>query len=103
MTYPPPNQPSPVPGAVPVYVESSKATLALVFSIFGLLCCGILAPISWIIAQGEISGIEAGRRSPYGLSSAKAARVMGIIGTSLWVLSFAVFFILPMFFAAFSV
>lgn len=64
------------------YPEESKATVALVLGIFGIMTT-ILAPIAWVIANREIEAIHAGRRSPEGLQTASTARILGIVGTVL--------------------
>lgn len=72
------------------YPEKSQATTALVLGIFGLICCGPLAIVCWIMANNEIAGIEAGLRSPSNQGTARAARVVGIIGTVLFVVGILV-------------
>lgn len=66
------------------YPEKSQATTALVFGIIGLICCGPLAIVGWVMANNELAGIAAGLRSPSNEGTAKAARVVGIIGTVLF-------------------
>jgi hypothetical protein len=66
------------------YPESSQATTALVLAILGIICCGPLAIVGWVIANNELAGIAAGRRTPSNEGTAKAARIVGIIGTVLW-------------------
>ncbi len=85
MTYPPPSS-APQPDPTPAYTQSSKAGLALTFSILGLLCCGILAPVAWFLAQAELSGIKTGQADPSKKGLATTALVLGIIGTVVWVL-----------------
>lgn len=66
------------------YPEPSKASTALVFGILGVVLFSIFAPFALVMANREIAAIEAGRRSPDGLSSAKAARVLGWVGIGLF-------------------
>ena len=44
----------------------------------------VLAPIAWVMANKELQGIAAGRRDPSSQGMAKAAQVLGIIGTIVW-------------------
>lgn len=83
-------------GMVPGFAESSQATTALVLSILGIVCCGVLAPIGWYIGQQELNGIEAGRRDPTNRGTANAARVIGIIFTLVYGAAF-VFYVLAAF------
>jgi TRAP-type C4-dicarboxylate transport system permease small subunit len=66
------------------FAESSQATTALVVSILGIVCCGVLAPVGWYVGQQELSAIDSGRRDPTNRGTANAARVIGIIFTLLY-------------------
>lgn len=83
---PPPSGPSygsPY-GAAPR--EHPQGTLILVLGILGLLCCGILAPVAWIMGNNAISEID---RDPAGYSNrglVQAGRICGIVGTALWII-----------------
>lgn len=75
--------------SVPVaFPESSQATSALIWSIVGLVCCGVAAIVGWVQAQGELQAISDGRRDPVNRGTASAARIISIIGVTLWLLSF---------------
>lgn len=65
------------------YPEASQAVLVFVLGILGLMMCQVLAPIAWIVGNGELRGIAEGRRPPQDRSLASAGRVLGIIGTVL--------------------
>jgi putative exporter of polyketide antibiotics len=75
-----------VPPSASAYPEQSQATTALVLSILGLLCCGILGVVGLVIANNEKQGIAAGRRDPANQGMAQAAFVIGIVAIALWVL-----------------
>lgn len=64
----------------PRHPESSQATLAVVLGILGILFT-IFAPFAWWMANRELQAIDSGRRPPENRSTAKAAKVLGIIGT----------------------
>lgn len=75
--------------------ESSNAVTALVLSLVGLLACsGLLCPIGWYMANGELRGIAEGLRDPRNRDMAKAAQIVGIIGTALLALFFLGFLFL---------
>ena len=61
---------------------------ALLVSIGGLFCCGLLFPVGWKLGKDEVEAIDAGRRDPSDRSTANAARVIGMIGTGLFVALF---------------
>ena len=65
------------------YPESSQATTILVLGILGLVICGVLAPIAWIMGKNELEAIDSGRRPPQQRGTANAGRILGIIGTVL--------------------
>jgi serine/threonine protein kinase len=77
--YPPPYQPQ-------RYVEKKGGTI-LALAIIGLFCCGILAPISWVMANSALA--EYGDYDPGDRGTVQAGRIIGIIGTvwmGLWIL-----------------
>jgi hypothetical protein len=75
------------PQSVTVDKASSKATTALVLGILGIVCCGLCAPIAWIIGSGELKQIKSGLSSQAGKGFAQAGMIMGIIGTILIIIS----------------
>ncbi|HKV09205.1 MAG TPA: DUF4190 domain-containing protein [Thermoanaerobaculia bacterium] len=81
---PPPPSPPPPP-APPA--SSSQAVTALVLGILGVVCCGLLAPIAWYLGNQELQAIRQGRAPASGEGLAKAAQILGIIGTILLVLT----------------
>lgn len=80
---PPPTPPPPT--APPA--SSSQAVTALVLGILGIVCCGFLAPIAWYLGNQELRAIREGRSAASGEGLAKAAQILGIIGTVLLVLT----------------
>ncbi len=69
-----------------VYPEPSNAITALVCSISGFVFCGLPFPIGWSLASTELEAIDQGRRDPSNRDTARAARIIGIIGTLLMAL-----------------
>jgi uncharacterized membrane protein YjgN (DUF898 family) len=67
--------------------SSTQAIVALVLGILGIICCGFLAPIAWYLGNQEIRAIQEGRSPVAGEGLAKAAKILGIIGTALFVLT----------------
>jgi uncharacterized membrane protein YjgN (DUF898 family) len=69
---------------------SSQAITAFVLSILGIVCCGLLAPISWYLANQELQAIREGRSPVAGEGLVKVASILGIVGTVLLVLGFII-------------
>ena len=68
---------------VPAYPEQSQASTTLVLGILGIVCCPFLGIAAWVMGTKELEAITSGRRDPANLSTAKAGRILGIIGTVL--------------------
>ena len=78
-----PNQSWTPPPPSPPPASSSQAVTALVLGILGIVCCGLLAPIAWYLGNQELQAIRQGRAPATGEGLAKAAQILGIIGTIL--------------------
>ncbi|HEY7703682.1 MAG TPA: DUF4190 domain-containing protein [Acidimicrobiia bacterium] len=70
-----------------VYMEASQATTALVLGILGIVLCQILGPFAWSMGNKELQAIDAGRRPVENRGTANAAKILGIVGTVLLILS----------------
>ena len=71
--------PPAMPGAVPQ--QSSRAVVAVVLGVLGIICCGLLAPVAWYLAGEELKSIDAGRLPENNRGMAQVAKILGIIGT----------------------
>lgn len=67
---------------------SNKPTISLILGILGIVCCGLLAPVAWVMGSSELKAIKAGTSPAAGEGLAKAGMILGIIGTVLLVLTF---------------
>jgi ABC-type Fe3+ transport system permease subunit len=94
------NQPPPPPGGgygaqQPGYgggqSEHPQGTMILVMGILGLVCCGILAIVAWVMGNKAQKEIDAGQYAP--TSGVKIGRILGMIGTILSILGL-VFYLL---------
>ena len=65
------------------YAEASQATTILVLGILGLVCCGPLGVVAWVMGNNEIQAIDAGRRDPANRGTANAGRIVGIVAAVL--------------------
>ncbi len=83
------------------YPEASQATTVLVLGILGLIVCGVLAPVAWIMGKNELEAIDSGRRPPANRGTANAGRILGIVGTVL--IGVALVFLILLLVGAFAV
>lgn len=65
----------------PTGYEASQSTLGLVLGILAVVCLPLLGPAAWAVARAELKAIDAGRRDPSNRGTARAAQVLGIIGS----------------------
>ena len=65
--------------------------MVLVLGILGLVCCGLLAPVAWVMGKNVVGEIDANPHRYGGRGQANAGRICGIIGTILLVLGLAFF------------
>jgi uncharacterized membrane protein YjgN (DUF898 family) len=75
----------PISGATPA--SNNRPTIILVLGILGVVCCGLLAPVAWVMGSSELKAIQAGSSPASGEGLAKAGKILGIIGTVLLVLT----------------
>ena len=93
--YGPPGYGPPGYGGQPV-----NTTVPIVLGILGLVCCGICAPFAIIQANKGIAEVDRGMGSPSDRSTLNTARILGIIGSVLLVLS--VLYVILMFALGFA-
>jgi hypothetical protein len=71
------------PGS-PMVMPARQGALVLVLGVLGLVICCVCAPFAWTRANSALA--EYGDEDPGDRSIVEAGRVLGIIGTVLWVL-----------------
>lgn len=76
----------PLPPQPQAQSASTQAITGLVLGILGVICCGLAAPFAWYLGIQELKSIQAGLSPFAGEGLAKAAKILGIIGTVLLVL-----------------
>lgn len=65
--------------------NNTKAIVALVLGILGLICCGFLTGIPAIfVGKSELNAIDAGQSDPSNRGLAKAGFILGIVSTILY-------------------
>jgi hypothetical protein len=73
----------------PVPRDADGATASLVCGILGIACCGILAPIAWVLGEKALAQIRETDEPLGGQQNATVGRILGIVGTAIWVLGAA--------------
>lgn len=58
----------------------------IVTGVLGIICCGFLAPYTWIKSNQAIQAINSGYGNLADKGTFNIARILGIIGTALWIL-----------------
>ena len=80
--------PAPTPAYYPSqpmpqrHVQSGRGGSVLFLGLLGLFCCGICAPIAWIMGNNALR--DYGDIDPGDRGTVAAGRVLGIIGTVIW-------------------
>lgn len=88
MTY---NPAAPGMGAA---AEHPKGQNILILGILGLVCCGPLAIVAWVMGNKAQAEIDAGQYAP--TSGVKIGRILGIVGTvwlALVIVGYLLFFV----------
>lgn len=76
-------------------MKPHRGTLILVLGILGLIVCGPLAVVAWVMGSGDLKAMDGGTMDPAGRGTTQAGKICGIIGTILLILTIiavAVFF-----------
>lgn len=68
-------------------VKPNRGDLILFFGLTSLLCCWPLGIAAWIMGNSDLRGIRNGVISSDGLGTVRVGRVLGIVGTVLFVVS----------------
>ena len=65
----------------------------LTLGILGVICCQLLGPVAWVMGQADMRQINDGVMDPEGKALTQVGMILGIVGTVILVLSFAVQFL----------
>ncbi len=82
----PPTPPTPPTTPAPPKPKSNNPLIAMILSIVGVFCCGLLSIAGLILGYIELGKINRGETSEEGRGMAKAAVIIGIIALALWVI-----------------
>src|SRR4030095_3656072 len=71
-------------------MKSHRGTLILVLGILGLVICGPLGIVAWVMGSTDLKEIDAGRMDPTGRGLTQAGWIVGIVATVLFLISVVV-------------
>ena len=80
--------------------QHPRAVLALVLGIIGLVTCSALSPIAWVVGGKAVREIDAEPGRFSGRGEASTGKILGIVGSALFALSFLFFLVVVLFIGA---
>ena len=84
------------------YLAPHRGTMLLALSICGWLVCGILSPITWILANGDLKRMAEGAMDSSGSGTTQTAKVIAMVHCILMIVSVVIVVIAFVFFAGFG-
>ena len=66
-------------------MKPHRGTLILVLGILGLVVCGPLGIVAWVMGSGDLKEIDAGTMDPAGRGTTLAGKICGMIATILMI------------------
>jgi hypothetical protein len=67
-------------------MKPHRGTLILVLGILGLVICGPLGIVAWVMGSGDLKEIDAGTMDPAGRGTTQAGKICGMIATILMII-----------------
>jgi predicted RNA-binding Zn-ribbon protein involved in translation (DUF1610 family) len=65
------------------YSQPHRGAMLLTFGILGFVVCPIFAIVAWVMANGDLQEMKAGRMDPEGEGLTKAGKIISIVSLSL--------------------
>ena len=76
--------------AMQPFVRQEGGTI-LTYGLLGIFCCGIFAPVAWVSGNSALA--KYGDNDPGDRGTVQAGRILGIVGTVLWLLYISAIFL----------
>ena len=73
-----------------------RGTLILVLGILGIVCCFICGIIAWVLGNGDLKEMAAGRMDPSGEGLTKAGKICGIVSVALQIVGLVIWLLTMM-------
>ncbi len=71
-----------------------RGVMILVFGILGLVCCFIFGIVAWVMGNGDMREMDAGRMDPSGRGLTQAGKICGIISVALAILGILIWILM---------
>ena len=72
----------PPPAAPVVPVKPDRGVMILVFGILGVVCCFAFGIAAWVMGNGDLSEMDAGRMDATGRGLTMAGKIIGIVSVA---------------------
>ena len=72
----------PPPAAPVVPVKPDRGVMILVFGILGVVCCVAFGIAAWVMGNGDLSEMDAGRMDATGRGLTMAGKIIGIVSVA---------------------
>ncbi|MHC4160338.1 MAG: DUF4190 domain-containing protein [Planctomycetota bacterium] len=82
-TQSPPVTPTEPPPQSQQPLAPHRGVLILILGILGIVCCFICGIVAWVMGNGDLKEMAAGRMDPAGEGMTKAGKICGIVGIAL--------------------
>lgn len=69
-------------------MKPHRGVMILIFGILGIMCCGILGIVAWVMGNGDLKEMDAGQMDPAGRSLTQGGKICGIVAVVLNILAF---------------
>jgi len=67
-----------------------RGVMILVFGILGLLCCIVFGIVAWVMGNGDLKEMDAGRMDPSGRGLTQAGKICGIVSVALQIVGIVI-------------
>ncbi len=67
-----------------------RGTLILVLGILGIVCCFICGIVAWVMGNGDLREMAAGRMDPSGQGITQAGKICGMVSVILQIVGLAI-------------
>ena len=81
-------------GPTQMPLNPHRGTVILVLGILGIVCCFICGIIAWVMGNGDLREIDAGRMDPSGRGLTQAGKICGMISVILQIVGFAIWLLI---------
>jgi hypothetical protein len=84
-------------GQTQMPLKPHRGVLILVLGILGIVCCFICGIIAWVMGNGDMREMDAGRMDPSGRGLTQAGKICGMISVILLIIGIVIQVIMLLF------